>query len=77
MNPPQHLIPGPRWCVMKLADKLNKELGITTVLITHNLKDALVYGNRLIHMQEGKIAQDLNTAEKAGLLLQDIYTWFE
>ncbi len=76
-EPTAALDPRSALVVMNLADKLNKDLGITTVLITHNLKDALVYGNRLIQMQEGKIAQDLNTAEKAGLLLQDLYTWFE
>jgi len=63
--------------VMNLANKLNKELGITTLLITHNLKDALVYGNRLIHMREGKVVRDLNTEDKTGLLLPEIYRWFE
>jgi putative ABC transport system ATP-binding protein len=63
--------------VMNLANKLHQDLGIATVLITHNLKDALTYGNRLIQMQEGKIARDLNTNEKAALTIQEIYQWFE
>ena len=63
--------------VMNLADRLNKDLGITTVLITHNLKDAVTYGNRLIQMQEGKIARDLNTETKTAVLIQEIYQWFE
>ena len=63
--------------VLKLADKLNKMHGITTVMITHNLKDALQYGNRLIQLQEGKILRDLSSDKKSGLVLQDIYEWFE
>jgi len=63
--------------VLKLADKLNKMHGITTVMITHNLKDALQYGNRLIQLQEGKILRDLSTEKKSGLVLPDMYEWFE
>ncbi len=63
--------------VMNLANKLNMDLGITTVLITHNLKDALQYGNRLIHMQEGKILRDLKTTDKTVLSIGEIYGWFE
>jgi putative ABC transport system ATP-binding protein len=76
-EPTAALDPKSALIVMNLANKLNKELGITTVLITHNLKDALQYGNRLIQMQEGKITRDLNAEEKTGLLLQEIYQWFE
>jgi len=63
--------------VLKLADKLNKKNGITTVMITHNLKDALQYGNRLIQLQEGRIIRDLGLEQKSNLVLQDIYEWFE
>src|SRR5450755_659106 len=55
-EPTAALDPKSALVVMNLANKLNKDLGITTVLITHNLKDTLVYGNRLIQLQEGKIA---------------------
>jgi putative ABC transport system ATP-binding protein len=47
------------------------------VLITHNLKEALQYGNRLLQMSNGKINRDLNTETKANLSLQEIYKWFE
>ena len=63
--------------VLNLAGKLNKDLGITTVLVTHNLKDALQYGNRLIQFNEGKIIRDLDNENKSKLLLQEIYQWFE
>jgi putative ABC transport system ATP-binding protein len=76
-EPTAALDPKSALIVMNLANKLHQDLGITTVLITHNLKDALVYGNRLIQMQEGKIARDLNSAQKAALQSQEIYQWFE
>jgi putative tryptophan/tyrosine transport system ATP-binding protein len=76
-EPTAALDPKSALVVMNLANKLNKELGITTLLITHNLKDALVYGNRLIHMREGSVVRDLKTEDKTGLLLPEIYQWFE
>ncbi len=76
-EPTAALDPRSALVVMNLAEKLNKELGMTTLLITHNLKDAHLYGNRLIQMQEGKIMQDISPEKKSGLKLQDIYKWFE
>ncbi|HEY4151249.1 MAG TPA: ATP-binding cassette domain-containing protein [Chitinophagaceae bacterium] len=62
--------------VLRLTEQLIKEYSLTALFITHNLKDALQYGNRLIQMQEGKIMRDLNAAEKAKLALPDMYEWF-
>jgi putative tryptophan/tyrosine transport system ATP-binding protein len=76
-EPTAALDPKSALIILNLADKLNKDLGITTLLITHNLKDAHQYGDRLIQMQEGKIIRDLNTGLKQKLQLQDIYHWFE
>jgi len=76
-EPTAALDPKSALVVLNLANKLNKELGITTVLITHNLKDANQYGNRLIQMQEGKILRDYDAASKEKLSLQHIYEWFE
>jgi putative ABC transport system ATP-binding protein len=59
-EPTAALDPKSALIVMNLADKLHQDLGITIVLITHNIKDALVYGNRLIQLQEGRIAHDLS-----------------
>ncbi len=75
-EPTAALDPKSALVVLNLADKLNRDLGITTMLITHNLKDAQQYGNRLIQLYEGKIARDINTETKAKLSLQDIYGWF-
>lgn len=62
--------------VMRTADKLIKEYKLTAILITHNLKDAYNYGNRLILMGEGLVAKDLNTADKSALTQNDLFGWF-
>ena len=76
-EPTAALDPRSALLVLNLAHKLHGDLGITTVLITHNLKEALQYGNRLLQMNNGKINRDLNTETKSSLSLQEIYKWFE
>ncbi|MBW4889513.1 ATP-binding cassette domain-containing protein [Mucilaginibacter sp. HMF5004] len=62
--------------VMRTADKLTHDFNLTTVLITHNLKDAFTYGQRIIQMTEGRIIHDLKEDEKAKLEQADIFKWF-
>lgn len=62
--------------IMELAKKINEEMGITIVLITHSMKDALHYGNRLLHFRAGKIEHDLNANQKKQLQLSELYDWF-
>jgi putative ABC transport system ATP-binding protein len=62
--------------LMKLAEKIIREFKLTAFLVTHQLKDALAYGNRLILMREGMITKDLNQSEKSSLQLNDLYNWF-
>jgi len=62
--------------LMNLADKIIREFHLTAFLITHQLKDALAYGDRLILMQEGIVTKDLGQSEKAALQLNDIFNWF-
>lgn len=62
--------------VMKIADKLIIEHRLTSILITHNIKDAWQYGNRIIQMSEGKIIRDVNHIEKQLLTSSDIFSWF-
>ena len=76
-EPTAALDPRSALLVLNLAHKLHTDLGITTVLITHNLKEALHYGNRLLQINNGKINRDLNTETKSNLSLQEIYKWFE
>lgn len=62
--------------IMELTDKIVKEKNITTIMITHNIKDALTYGNRLIMMDQGKIIIDLNKEEKDKLTVDDVLKIF-
>jgi putative ABC transport system ATP-binding protein len=62
--------------VMRTADKLTKDFKLTTILITHNLKDAFGYGNRIIQMAEGQIIRDINSPSKTQLKQADLFDWF-
>jgi len=62
--------------VMETADKLVKDFGLTAILVTHNLKDAFTYGNRIIQMAEGKIIKNLDETKKASLKQNDLFDWF-
>jgi putative ABC transport system ATP-binding protein len=62
--------------VMQTADKLVNEFKLTAILITHNLKDAHMYGNRLIYMGEGRILKDYNKENKFNLTKNDLFAWF-
>ena len=63
--------------VLELSKKIVNENNITTLMITHNMEDALKYGNRLILLRKGQIVKDLSAAEKAQLRLQDLLLFFE
>ncbi|RZA00015.1 MAG: ATP-binding cassette domain-containing protein [Sphingobacteriaceae bacterium] len=75
-EPTAALDPRSAGVVMETADKLIKDFGLTSILITHNLKDAYNYGTRIIQMSEGSIIKDLSQAEKLQLSQNDIFSWF-
>ena len=50
---------------------------LTTLMITHNMKDAITHGNRLIMMMEGKIILDIRGEEKKKLTVEDLLHKFE
>lgn len=62
--------------VMKLADQLIHEQHLTAILVTHNLRQVLDYGSRLIMMDKGKILHDYSDVEKKKLQLQELQGWF-
>ena len=62
--------------VMQTADKLIADYKLSTILITHNMKEAFNYGNRIIQMAEGRIVRDLDKNEKSKLSHTDLYEWF-
>ena len=63
--------------VLKITDELVHEGNITTLMITHNMKDAIRLGNRLIMMYNGKIIYDISGEEKKNLKVQDLLSLFE
>lgn len=62
--------------VMQTAERLIREYQLTAVLITHNLRDAHRFGNRLIQMDGGRIVRDLDAAAKGKLKAEEMYGWF-
>lgn len=62
--------------VLQTAQRIITTYNLTTVFITHNLQNALNYGNRLIQMKNGKIVRDLDAEAKEKLKLQEVYEWF-
>ena len=62
--------------VMELTDKIVKEKQVTTMMVTHNLRYAVEYGNRLLMMHQGNVVLDKKGEEKAAMETDDILTMF-
>ena len=62
--------------VLALSDQIVQENRLTTLMITHNMKDAIAHGNRLIMMNEGHIILDIEGEEKKKLTKQDLLEKF-
>ena len=58
--------------VLELSDRFNGEGKLTTLMVTHNMKDAIAHGNRLIMMNAGKIVLDISGEEKKRLTVDDL-----
>lgn len=63
--------------VLELTDKIVSENNLTTIMITHNMKDAIAHGNRLIMMNEGNVVLDIGPEEKKKLTVEDLLQKFE
>lgn len=63
--------------VLDITDKIVKESGVTTLMITHNMKDAITYGTRLIMLKEGKIIFDVSGEEKQKLTKEELLHKFD
>ena len=62
--------------VLELSDRIVEENHLTTLMITHNMKDAIAHGNRLIMMDAGHIVLDISGEEKKKLTVTDLLTLF-
>ena len=63
--------------VLHLTNKIVSENNLTTLMITHNMHDALEYGNRLIMMHEGNVVVDVRGEEKKNLTIEQLLQLFE
>lgn len=62
--------------VLEITEKIVNEKKLTTLMITHNMKDAIKHGNRLIMMHEGRIIIDVCGEEKLRLTVEDLLDMF-
>ena len=62
--------------VMDITDRLVRENHLTTLMITHNMRDAISYGNRLIMMYEGHVVVDVSGEEKKNLTVEQLLNLF-
>lgn len=63
--------------VLDETEKIVLQHHLTTLMITHNMRDAITHGNRLIMMSEGKIILDIRGEEKRNLTVEDLLHKFE
>ena len=63
--------------VLQLTDKIVTEQGLTALMVTHNMRDTIDVGNRLIMMYEGRIIYDVKGEEKKALQVSDLLKKFE
>ncbi len=62
--------------VLELSEKFISEGNLTTLMITHNMKDAITHGNRLIMMHDGRVIYDVSGEEKKKLTVDDLLKKF-
>lgn len=62
--------------VLALSDKFVEEGHLTAMMVTHNMKDAILHGNRLIMMNEGEIILDIRGEEKKQLTVEGLLDKF-
>ena len=63
--------------VLELSDKIIADNHLTAMMVTHNMRDAIIHGNRLIMMNEGKVILDIKGEEKKKLTVEDLLQKFE
>jgi putative ABC transport system ATP-binding protein len=63
--------------VLEVTETIVNREHLTTLMITHNMKDAIAHGNRLIMMMDGEIILDIRGEEKKKLTVEDLLHQFE
>lgn len=63
--------------VLEISDRIIKEENLTAMMVTHNMHDAIKYGNRLIMMHDGRVILDYSGEEKKNLTVEILLQQFE
>ena len=63
--------------IMRVTETIVKENNIPTIMITHNMKQALTYGNKLLVMNEGKIVKELSGTEKQKTTVDQLLNMYD
>ncbi len=63
--------------VLELSDKIIEDNHLTALMVTHNMKDAIAHGNRLIMMNDGKVILNIEGEEKKKLTVEQLLQKFE
>ena len=58
--------------VLEISDRIISENGLTAMMVTHNMRDAIAHGNRLIMMNNGQIILDVKGEEKKNLTVEEL-----
>ncbi len=70
------LDPGAADLVMKLTDEVIREFSITSLMVTHSMRQALDHGSRTIMLHQGRIILDISGEERAGMKIEDLLRLF-
>ena len=62
--------------VLEMSDRVVEENHLTTLMVTHNMKDAIAHGNRLIMMDAGRVVVDISGEDKKKLTVPDLMALF-
>jgi len=62
--------------VMRLTDRIIRERGLTALMVTHNLKHAIQYGNRILMMHQGGVVLDAADGDKRSRSVDDLLKIF-
>ena len=63
--------------MLETTERIIQRDHLTTLMITHNMRDAIAHGNRLIMMYDGRIVVDVSGEEKQRLTVEDLLALFE
>lgn len=62
--------------VLEITDRIVSQMKLTAMMVTHNMRDAIAHGNRLIMMKDGRIILDIAGEEKKGLTVENLLEMF-